>query len=143
MKKLVLLFVILISAQAAFCESEKITTLRTMEDSFKAQNQICLNVAKNFKLDSQTSNFLKNECVIYQMRRQRILPILFPMTSDNGSDYKANYRTMMAEYAVKMDKQQIEYLKQITAEYCKHNSYRFVKNDPAACTRVNSLFVEF
>ena len=143
MKKLILLFAFLISIQSGYCASEKMDAIRSLDASFKAQNQICLNVSRNFKEDAQLSNFIKNECVLYQMRRQRTLPLIFPMTSNNGAEYKANYRTLMAEYAYQMDKEQIENIKKITTEYCKYNNFRFVKKDPTACTRVNNLFVEF
>ena len=143
MRKIILLLTLLISIQAGYCASDKMNAIKEADESFRIQNQICIDVAKNFKADGQMSNFIRNECVLYQVRRQKTLPLIFPMTSNNGTDYKANYKMMMSEYAIKMDKEQVENLKNLSTEYCKYNQFRYAKSDPTACTRVNSLFIEF
>lgn len=143
MKKLVLLFVILITAQAGFCASDKMVALKKMNDSYKAQYQICLNVSRNFKLDSTMSIFIKNECVLYQVRRQKTLPLLFPLTSANGDEYKNNREILQSEYAIKMDKDFISNLKTIATDYCKANKYKYIKKKSDACTKIDSLFPDF
>lgn len=143
MKKLVLLFVILISAQAGFCASEKMIALQKMNNSYKTQYQICLGVSKNFKEDSTMSLFIKNECVLYQVRRQKILPLLFPLTAANGDKYKNSRETLQAEYAIQMDKDFINSLKTLATDYCKTNNYRYIKKKSTACTKLDSLFSDF
>lgn len=143
MKKIILLLTILISAQAGFCATDKVAAIKDSNASYKTQYEICSNIAQNFKEHGQMALFIRNECTLYQMRRQRVLPLLFPMTSNNGAEYKANYKALEAEYANKLDNAFINSLKEIVEEYCKNNSFRYVKKDPKACTRVNDLFREF
>ena len=143
MKKIILLLTILITAQVGFCASDRMTAIKDTNTSYKTQYEICRKIAQNFKEHGQMALFIKDECTLYQMRRQRILQLLFPMTSNNGAEYKANYKALEAEYANNLDNAFINNLKEIVEEYCKNNNFRYVKKDPQACTRVDNLFVEF
>lgn len=140
MKNLLFIITLFFVAQSCFAASQKMTAIKDMDNSFKAQHNICLNVANNFHTENQFSGYLKNKCTLYELDRARTLNMIFPMTSSNGEAYRANYRSMMAEYAAKMDKAHIANLKNVVTEYCKNNSYRYVKKDPKACERVNELF---
>jgi len=141
MKRLLILFILSnLTCGIVFAASDNAGALREMDQSYKKQYNTCRNIAKNFDADSQFSGYLKNWCMLYDIDRQRVLGILFPMTTKNGSDYKASYKKQMAAYAVEMDKNHIEQAKQIVAQYCLNNKYKLEKRDPNACKRVNKLF---
>ena len=140
MKKLFLLFtVIVLSSGMALCATEN-KKEETMESSYQKQSATCRNVARNFRADSQFFGYLQNRCLLYDIDRQRFLSLLFPVTSKSGAEYKNTRLLQMTTFAIEMDKEQIAQTQKIVTQYCKNNQYKLEKKSPEACSKVESLF---
>lgn len=145
MKKFILLLIILLSANnvfAAVTRNESREAYRAMAKSHQYHHETCIRLSRNFKSDNRFSNYLRNNCLLYESDRQRMLDTIFPISNNVDDSYKEQYPILKANFAIAMNSREIENYKLIINEYCKYNKYKFVKKDPGACSpkRINSLF---
>lgn len=145
MKKLfVILSLLIISAGTVFAAEEKSPkdAFREMAESNREFNVTCSNVAGNFRVDHMFSGYIRSRCLLYESDRQRMIDVIFPISSSSSSEYKQNYPIIKSEFVVSSNKKEIENIKTIVTEYCKHNAFRFTKKAPEACTseQIGKLF---
>lgn len=145
MKKLILILTLLLFANsvlAAESTNEKRNAFKEMVRSHQYQHETCIRLSRNFKSDNRFSNYLRNNCLLYESDRQRMLDTIFPISNNVDESYKEQYPILKANFAIAMNKREIENYRLIINEYCKYNKYKFAKKDPEACSpkRINSLF---
>lgn len=152
MKKLLfLLIVFVISMQAGHCAyvtttagstSSQNSAYNAMTQSNKAFHDSCVALSNNFRYDSRFSFYVKARCQLFEIDRQRVLQTIFPISTSDSKEYRANYTTLMSQFSTSLNTTETAELKKITTEYCKYNANKFAKKDPKACSpeRINSLF---
>lgn len=115
---------------------------RNMARSHQMLHDTCINISRNFRSDNRFSNYFRNRCLLFESDRQRLLDSLFPITNNGEDWYKEQYPALKANYAITMDKRELENYRLIVNEYCKYNMYKFTKKDPQICSkeRLDSLF---
>ena len=143
MKKLFILLTILGLGVSAFSfeydSSAKLSPSKQMQKSYEEQNEICFDIARNFRYDSNFSAYIRNLCHLYTADRERVLGILFPSNNKVYSD-GTNSREEMAKFAIERDNSQAEYYRTVAEQYCRFNNNRLAKKDPKACDRLEKLF---
>ena len=146
MKKLFLLLTVLIltlgTSFAAETKDAKKVAMESMVSSHKYLHDVCDRASKNFRVDNQFSGYIKGKCILYESDRQRLLTSVFPITNAAEKSYKEQYPVLMSDFAIAMNKREIESLKLVITEYCKYNKYKYDKRAPQACTEetIKSLF---
>ncbi|GEM_PF-2435559 len=144
MKKIVLILTLLLFANSVFAENtnEKRNAFKDMARSHQYQHETCIRISRNFRSDNRFSNYIRNNCLLYESDRQRMLDTIFPISNNVDDSYKDGYPILKANFAIAMNKREIENYRLIVQEYCKYNKYKFDKKDPEACSakRINSLF---
>ena len=144
-KRFFILSIILLTSNTVFAlqdADKRKEAYEAMIASHKLQHETCLNVADNFRYDHQFAGYMRSKCIFYESDRQRLLTSVFTISSRKDTQYKEQYPILMSKFAIDMNNREIESYKKIAEEYCKYNSYKFVKKDPQACStaRLESLF---
>lgn len=113
-----------------------------MAQSNKTFHDSCIALANNFRYDSRFAFYIKARCQLFEIDRQRLLQTIYPISTSDSKEYRANYANLMSQFAIDLNSKEITELKRITTEYCKYNSAKFSQKDPKACSteRINSLF---
>lgn len=146
MKKLfILLSLLIISTAVTVCADEEKSpreAFKEMAESNKNFNLTCSNIAGNFRVDHMFAGYIRNRCMLYESDRQRMIDVVFPLTNSASLEYKQNYPIIKSEFIVSSNKKEMEDIKKIVTEYCKHNAFRYVKKAPEACTseQIEKLF---
>ncbi len=147
MKNFILLCALLIfcmnaSLAAEISSEEKKDAFRDLVKSHQYQHETCIKLSRNFKSDNRFSNYLRNNCLLYESDRQRMLDTIFPITNNGEEWYKDQYPVLKAQFAIQMNNREVENYRMIVSEYCKYNSYKYKKKDPEVCSeeRINSMF---
>lgn len=137
MKKFILIILLItILSQAAFCETKVSPRQKAFEDIQKTNRDFynqCNDLANAFKKDAKFANFLRNTCSDYEFRREKsILAVYAPKNNYNVTNY-ANYYANKVEFIRLLNEQSLNMNKEVAKEYCKYNK----KNFPEACKKLN------
>lgn len=145
--KNLLLIMILIFGVSVFAEENKTSVTREnaykqMSQSNLEQHEICKNINRNFKRDSFFTSYMRTRCTQFEAERQQALAVLYPYPNRGIANYNEKYPILLATYAIKLNKKEIEDYKNVVKEYCTYASRRVTKKDPEVCSesRIKSLF---
>lgn len=144
-KSLTILSLIIISLGCKVIADEQVSpreAFKEMAESNKEFNITCSNIANNFRVDHMFAGYIRSRCLLYESDRQRMVDVIFPVSNSASLEYKQNYPILKSEFIVSANKKEIENIKKIVTEYCKHNAYRYAKKAPEACTseQIEKLF---
>lgn len=146
MKKVfILLSLLIISTAVTVCADEEKSpreAFKEMAESNKEFNLTCSDIANNFRVDHMFAGYVRNRCMLYESDRQRMIDVVFPISNSTSAEYKQNYPILKSEFIVSSNKKEMEDIKKIVTEYCKHNAFRYTKKAPGACSsdRIDNLF---
>lgn len=147
MKKLFIILSLLIisTGLTVFADDEKISpreAFKEMAESNKDFNLTCSDIAANFRVDHMFAGYIRNRCMLYESDRQRMTDVIFPLSNSTTTEYKQNYPILKSEFIVSSNKKELDDIKKIVTEYCKHNAFRYTKKAPEACSseRIEDLF---
>ena len=124
MKKLLLLILLICCTGSVFAADRNAQrqAYNSMINSQKFHNEVCQRAVDNFRVDHRLIGYIRSTCLMFQSERQRLIDTVFP-SANNVEDEIETYRT-------------------IINEYCKYNTYKYVKKDPQVCSpaRIERIF---
>ncbi len=145
MKKIFLLILLLSCAASALAADSDVKkqAYRAMINSQKYHNEVCQRTADNFRADHRFIGYIRSTCLMFQAERQRLIDAVFPSANNvEDANYKEQYPILLSNFIININNREIETYKAIINEYCKYNTFRYVKKDPQACSpaRIEQLF---
>ena len=80
---------------------------------------------------------------MFQSERQRLIDTVFPSANNvEDNSYKDQYPILVSNFIININNREIETYRTIINEYCKYNTYKYVKKDPQVCSpaRIERIF---
>lgn len=113
---------------------------KVIKQSNKKYDEVCDRIYQNFRDDSQFANNFAQVRLIYVRTRYIQSRLVYRDISNIIPDYNYNYPTLLSQYIVDLNNQEIEKYKNAVKKYCVYGKY--YQKDPNACSteRINSLF---
>ena len=146
MKKILLITFLLITFAGSVFASDKAErkqAYNAMINSQKFHNEVCQRAADNFRVDHRLAGYIRSTCLMFQSERQRLIETVFPSANNvEDKNYKEDYPILLSNFIININNREIDTYKAIITEYCKYNTYKYVKKDPQACSpeRINAIF---
>ncbi len=145
MKKLLLLILLICCTGSVFAADRNAQrqAYNSMINSQKFHNEVCQRAADNFRVDHRLIGYIRSTCLMFQSERQRLIDTVFPSANNVEDDsYKDQYPILVSNFIININNREIETYRTIINEYCKYNTYKYVKKDPQVCSpaRIERIF---